>query len=63
MQVLTHISQAGCGVSMIFLAFTMTLYVFLRWVILSLPCSSLLPSGRVESSLVMPPHTRILFTP
>nr|XP_020020156.1 adhesion G protein-coupled receptor G3 [Castor canadensis] len=29
-QVLTHISQAGCGVSMIFLAFTMTLYVFLR---------------------------------
>ncbi|XP_012868259.1 PREDICTED: probable G-protein coupled receptor 97 [Dipodomys ordii] len=29
-QVLTRISQAGCGVSMIFLAFTMLLYVILR---------------------------------
>ncbi|XP_046290335.1 adhesion G protein-coupled receptor G3 isoform X5 [Marmota monax] len=29
-QVLTHISQAGCGVSMIFLAFTIVLYLTLR---------------------------------
>ncbi|XP_036044226.1 adhesion G protein-coupled receptor G3 isoform X1 [Onychomys torridus] len=29
-QTLTHISQAGCGVSMIFLAFTIVLYVTLR---------------------------------
>ncbi|KAM4833734.1 adhesion G protein-coupled receptor G3 [Thomomys bottae] len=29
-QVLTRVSQAGCGVSMIFLAFTMLLYVILR---------------------------------
>ncbi|XP_021576450.3 adhesion G protein-coupled receptor G3 isoform X2 [Ictidomys tridecemlineatus] len=30
-QVLTHISQAGCGVSMIFLAFTVVLYLTLRF--------------------------------
>ncbi|XP_048648076.1 adhesion G protein-coupled receptor G3 isoform X2 [Marmota marmota marmota] len=30
-QVLTHISQAGCGVSMIFLAFTIVLYLTLRF--------------------------------
>lgn len=31
-QTLTRISQAGCGASMIFLAFTMILYAALRWV-------------------------------
>lgn len=31
-QALTRISQAGCGTSMVFLSFTVVLYVALRWV-------------------------------
>lgn len=64
---LIRISQAGCGASMIFLAFTIVLYAILRWVTTSLPHSTLLPSRvqqyRVESTLVMQHHIDTLFKP
>lgn len=57
-QSLIRISQAGCGASMIFLAFTIVLYVVLRWVIPHPhPKSPACPQGweqnRLESSLLV----------
>lgn len=43
-QTLTRISQAGCGASMIFLAFTIILYTALRWVMPS-PLPPVLQGG------------------
>lgn len=64
---LIRISQAGCGASMIFLAFTIVLYAALRWVIPPAPSSPSCPQGweqgRLESRLLVQHFTDILPKP
>lgn len=67
-QSLVRISQAGCGASMIFLAFTIVLYAVLRWVIPHPhPASPSFPQGweqnRPESPLLVQLYTDILSKP
>ena len=56
-QALIRISQAGCGASMIFLAFTVLLYAALRWVTPPHPMSPSCPESqercRLESTLLV----------
>lgn len=64
MKALIHISQAGCGTSMIFLAFTIVLHTVLRWVTPPQPhsfqegdpspsCPQGQQQGRVETNRVV----------